>query len=100
MDFSSLDLNALVNDYAIPWGIRIALALVIFYLGRGVVALVVRGVEKVLERQKVDETLVSFMTSILRWLLLLFCLRCLAARNPLLPPLPPLPSLPPPPLYS
>jgi small conductance mechanosensitive channel len=44
MDFSSLDLNALVNDYAIPWGIRIALALVIFYLGRGVVALVVRGV--------------------------------------------------------
>jgi small conductance mechanosensitive channel len=72
MDFSSLDLNALVNDYAIPWGIRIALALVIFYVGRGVVALVVRGVEKVLARQKVDETLVSFMTSILRWLLLLF----------------------------
>lgn len=72
MDFSSLDLNALVNDYAIPWGIRIALALVIFYVGRGVVALVVRGVEKVLTRQKVDETLVSFMTSILRWLLLLF----------------------------
>jgi len=72
MDLGSLDLNALVNDYAIPWGIRIALALVIFYVGRGVVALVVRGVEKVLTRQKVDETLVSFMTSILRWLLLLF----------------------------
>jgi small conductance mechanosensitive channel len=73
MEFlNNLDLAALVNDYAIPWGIRIVFALVIFYLGRGVVALVVRGVEKVLARQKVDETLVSFMTSILRWLLLLF----------------------------
>ena len=72
MDFSSFDLNALVNDYAIPWGIRIVFALVIFYLGRGVVALVIRGVEKVLARQKIDETLIGFMTSILRWLLLLF----------------------------
>ena len=73
MEFlTELDLTALVNDYAIPWGIRIVLALVIFYFGRGVVALIVRGIEKVLERQKVDDTLVSFMTSILRWLLTLF----------------------------
>jgi small conductance mechanosensitive channel len=68
----NIDVNALLTDYAVPWGIRIVFAILIFYAGRIVVALVVRGVQKLLQRQKVDETLVSFITSILRWLLLPF----------------------------
>jgi small conductance mechanosensitive channel len=67
-----IDFNALISDYAIPWGIRLALAVVIFYAGRIVVALVMRVVDKLLTRNKLDETLVNFITSILRYVLLLF----------------------------
>ena len=58
--------------YVIPWGIKIALALVIFYVGRMVVAMVVRAVGKLLNSRGMDEILVSFLSSILRWVLLLF----------------------------
>jgi small conductance mechanosensitive channel len=66
------DLDALINTYAIPWGIKIALALVIFYVGRMVVSIVINGVYKLLRKREMDEILVSFLTSILRWVLLLF----------------------------
>ena len=68
----NLDIAALVTDYAMPWGIKIALALVIFYVGRMVVGLVVNGANKVLVARGMDEILVSFLSSILRWVLLLF----------------------------
>ena len=69
---ANIDINALIADYAIPWGIRIALAVIIFYVGRIVVAIVMRVVKKLLTRGKVDETLITFVTSILRYVLLLF----------------------------
>jgi len=68
----NLDVQSLINDYAIPWGIKIVFALVIFYIGRMVVNLVVRGVRKVLNGRGMDEILVTFLCSILRWVLLLF----------------------------
>ena len=36
-----LNLTELVSSYAIPWGIKIVIAVVIFYVGRIVVAAVV-----------------------------------------------------------
>lgn len=72
MDKFNIDITALINDYALPWGIKIAMALVIFILGRMVVAVVVKMVRKVLESRGMDDILVSFLTSILRWVLLLF----------------------------
>ena len=68
------ELSNIVNTYVIPWGIKIALALVIFYVGRLVVSIVVNAVSKILRSREMDEILVSFLTSILRWVLLLFLL--------------------------
>jgi small conductance mechanosensitive channel len=66
------EVSNILNTYVIPWGIKIALALVIFYAGRIAVSIVVRGVGKVLRSRNMDEILVTFLTSILRWALLLF----------------------------
>lgn len=68
----NLDIQALISDYVIPWGIKIALALVIFYVGRMVVGIVVSSIKKLLDARGMDEILVSFLTSIIRWVLLLF----------------------------
>jgi small conductance mechanosensitive channel len=66
------ELSTLLSDYAIPWGIRIAMALLIFIIGRIVVAMVIGFAQRVMNSQKVDPTLIGFVTSIMRWVLLLF----------------------------
>ena len=68
----NIDIQALISDYAMPWGIKIVMALVIFYIGRMVVGIVVKVVKKLLLGRDIDEILVSFLTSIIRWVLLLF----------------------------
>lgn len=68
----NLDIAELVQNYVIPWGIKLLLALAIFYIGRMVVAAVVGFVRKVLEGRGMDAILVSFLVAILRWILLLF----------------------------
>jgi len=68
-----MDLELLLNDYAIPWGIKIAMALVIFVVGRWVVKIVVNLVKKLLGRsQSMDEMLINFVASIVNAVLLLF----------------------------
>ena len=59
-------LSSLIDQYVIPWGIKIALALVIFYLGRVVVAMVVGAVRKLLSSRGMDEILVGFLSSTLQ----------------------------------
>mgnify|MGYP001817110409 FL=1 len=66
------DVTNIIETYVIPWGIKIVLALVIFYVGRLVVSMVVGAVSKVLRGRGMDEILVGFLSSILRWVLLLF----------------------------
>ncbi len=68
----NLDLNELLQLYVIPWGTRIIFAIVIFYVGRIVVAAVSRWVEKFMHARRMDEVLVKFLTAILHWVLLLF----------------------------
>ncbi len=68
----NFDPNQLLNDIIIPWGIKIILALAIFYVGRMVVAMIVRVAGKLMRSQEVDEMLVRFVCSIVRWVLLLF----------------------------
>ncbi len=68
----NIDPAALLHNYLIPWGINIGMALIIFFIGRMVVGLVVSFSRKLLIRANMDEMLVSFLTSIMRWLLLLF----------------------------
>ena len=68
----NIEIAALINDYVMPWGIKIALSILIFYVGRMVVSLVVGSVGKLLAGRGMDEILIGFLTSIMRWVLLLF----------------------------
>ncbi len=68
----NLDINEILQTYVIPWGIKLVLALAIFYVGRMVVAGVVGFVRKVLRSRGMDDILVGFLVAILRWVLLLF----------------------------
>lgn len=68
----NLNLEKIANDYIMPWGINIAMAVLIFVIGRIVVSLVVKVVAKLMRHAAMDEMLIGFLTSILRWVLLLF----------------------------
>ncbi|MBN7798470.1 mechanosensitive ion channel family protein [Parahaliea mediterranea] len=68
----NLDPNTLLNTYVIPWGIKIVFALAIFIVGRVVVGWLVSAVEKFMRKRGMDEVLVRFLSSIMRWVLLLF----------------------------
>ena len=68
----NLDIAAITETYVIPWGIKILLALLIFYVGRIVVGSIVKVVRKLMSSRGMDDILVSFLSSILRWVLLLF----------------------------
>jgi hypothetical protein len=59
-------------ENGINWGTAIALALLIFYIGRWVVGRIVAAVNRLMLARGVDETLVSFICSMLRWVGLLF----------------------------
>ncbi|GAG83513.1 unnamed protein product, partial [marine sediment metagenome] len=72
MENVDVDIEALITTYMIPWGIKIVMALAIFYIGRMVVSIVVGVVQKILRSRDMDDILVSFLSSILRWVLLLF----------------------------
>ncbi len=67
-----MDTSNLLETIIIPWGIKIGLALLIFYVGRMVVAGVVNMARKFMKARGMDDILVSFLSSILRWVLLLF----------------------------
>ncbi|WP_373017383.1 mechanosensitive ion channel family protein [Thiomicrorhabdus sp.] len=68
-----MDIEVMINDYAIPWGIKIALALLIFVVGRIVVKFIVKLIRKLLGRTgTMDTMLINFVASIINAVLLLF----------------------------
>jgi small conductance mechanosensitive channel len=68
----NLDLEVLTTDYIMPWAVNFIMALVIFLIGRMVVSLVASLCRKLMLHAGMDEMLVGFVSSILRWILLLF----------------------------
>jgi len=77
-----MDLELLMNDYALPWAIKIVTAILIFVIGRMIVKFVVGLVKKLLNKsQSMDEMLTDFIGSILNAVLLLFVI--IAALNQL-----------------
>lgn len=60
------------DAYVFPWVVDIALALVIFFVGRWVVKQVTKLLERVLRKAKVEDMLVNFISSIANVVLLLF----------------------------
>jgi len=67
-----MNIQEIVSVYVVPWAINIALALVVFYVGRIVVKIVVKILKKILVRAKMDEILINFVSSIVKSVLLLF----------------------------
>ncbi len=67
-----METSNIIETVVLPWGIKIALAIAIFYIGRIVVAAVVKVAGKFMSARNMDEILVKFLSSILHWVLLLF----------------------------
>ena len=66
---ASFDLQAFTDEYLLPWGTNIGFALLILIAGmilsKWIVKLVCRG----MRRAKIDDMLVDFVTSLLKWAL-------------------------------
>ncbi|MBA4502049.1 mechanosensitive ion channel family protein [Marinobacterium marinum] len=60
------------QEYILPWAINIATAIAIFVIGRWVVKLLMKVLESLLHKTKMDTMLVNFVSSIANALLLLF----------------------------
>jgi small conductance mechanosensitive channel len=68
-----MDFDILLNDYAMPWAIKIVMAIAIFVVGKWVVKVIVNLVKKLLGRsESMDEMLINFLGSIVNAVLLLF----------------------------
>ncbi|BBP46891.1 mechanosensitive ion channel protein [Thiosulfatimonas sediminis] len=68
----NFDVMQIINDYVIPWGINISVALLILFVGRIVINSVVSLLSKVLGKaQKLDQMLVDFVLSIAKAFLFL-----------------------------
>lgn len=60
------------QELIMDWGISIGTAIIVFIVGRIVANIIVKIVKHALERGGMDTLLVNFVTSILRWALILF----------------------------
>lgn len=68
----SFNFQELLDGYAIPWAINIAMALAIFLIGRWVAGILLNLVDRMLNKAGMDPMLVGFVRSILNALMLLF----------------------------
>lgn len=66
---SKLDLVELTQSYLIPWGINIAIAFIIFFVGRIVISVIHKVLGKLLTRFQVKVILVEFTQQVMRSLL-------------------------------
>lgn len=69
---SNFDLSAFIETYAIPWGMNIGFAILIYLIGKIVVKVLVSVFVKVMSKSKYDDMLVDFLKSIVHAILMLF----------------------------
>ncbi len=67
-ELSANYLQYVANQYLVPFGIRLVVAFLVFYIGKAVAKAIVRAVDKMTEG-KLDDSLRRFLMSILRALL-------------------------------
>lgn len=70
--FENVNVAELMDTYIIPFGIKIALALLIYIVGKLVAKLIVNVFGKIMSKSKYDGMLVEFLKSILNAILMLF----------------------------
>lgn len=68
----NIDIQGMLDMYVIPWSINIFMALVIFLVGKFVVGIIAKLIKQLMIKAKVDTILVSFISSIIKTVLLLF----------------------------
>jgi len=59
-----ISIETIMNNYLIPWGTKIILALVIFIVGRWIAKLLARALRRFMARGNVDSMLVKFLGNI------------------------------------
>ncbi len=70
--FQTLDFSVLLDQYLLPYGVKLLLALLIFWIGRIIVKALVGLTRKLLIKAKLDDILVNFIASIVNAVLFLF----------------------------
>lgn len=68
----NINTQKIIDTYILPWGTNIILAILVFLVGKMVVNLITDLLKKVLQRSRMDQILINFVTSIIRTVLLLF----------------------------
>ncbi len=63
--------NGIDSSTVVSFGKNVIIALLIFYVGRLIISIVVRGLHKVLQRHSVDKTLETFVCNLVRTVLLI-----------------------------
>ncbi len=66
-----LQQNGIDSSTIVNFGKNVVIALVIFYAGRVVINIVVRGLRRMMQRQEVDKTLETFVCNLVRMALLI-----------------------------
>lgn len=62
----------IVNQYLLPWGIKIATAILIYVVGRWIIKLVVKSVKALMFKANIDESLNQFLSNMLSAVLTIF----------------------------
>lgn len=60
----------LLKTQGVELAINVAIAIAIFYIGKFVVAMIVRGMRKVMQKQEIDKTLETFVSNLVRMVLM------------------------------
>lgn len=68
----NINIPELIDTYAIPWGINIVMAIVIYLVGKIIVGMLVSVFGKIMAKSKYDDMLVDFLKSIIGAVLMLF----------------------------
>ena len=79
--FEELNINDLIDAFIVPYAANIALAIIIFMVGKWLASALTNLVVKLLTKSKMDDILIGFVTSITKTILLLFVV--IAALNQL-----------------
>ena len=70
LGFDWNELLVLAQTKGVDFAINLAIALAIFYVGKFVISLIVRGIRKVMRAQQIDKTLETFVCNLVRMVLL------------------------------
>ena len=74
-DIAGIDWQAMltkIQTLGLDFALKAFIALVIFYVGRTIARLVVKGLGKVMQSQEVDQILESFISSLAYWAIMMF----------------------------